>query len=260
MADSMNLQTFLESGLLESYALDQCTPAERQLVEQMLQQHEAARAELQAIETALEQYASTQATAPPPWMKGKIMDEIAKNPPEQDPQLQPPSAARRPPSTWIVLGLCLVLAAAAWYFGSNTAALRHDIQELEQKQQDCDTRQTDLQAQLDFLLHPATQRGPLQWLDPAMINSRGLAVVYKNPILQSAYLHVDQLPPLGPDQDYQLWVITETNPTPAPLPVVPAGARLLKIPYTDGAKTYALSLEPKGGSPNGIPSRLLGAG
>ena len=61
----MDIQSFLESGLLESYALGQCTATERTLVEDMLAQHAEARSELSAIESALEQYANAQAIAPP---------------------------------------------------------------------------------------------------------------------------------------------------------------------------------------------------
>lgn len=72
----MDIQSFLESGLLELYALGHCTPAERAEVEQMLAQYPEARAELEAIELAIERYANASSVAPPADLKERIMQEI----------------------------------------------------------------------------------------------------------------------------------------------------------------------------------------
>ncbi|WP_192821036.1 cupin domain-containing protein [Rufibacter sp. LB8] len=59
-----SLTTFLESGLLELYAMGATSPEETQTVEQMVAQHPAAKAELEAITQSLEAYAMTHAVEP----------------------------------------------------------------------------------------------------------------------------------------------------------------------------------------------------
>ncbi|MEO6039969.1 MAG: hypothetical protein ABIQ93_16270, partial [Saprospiraceae bacterium] len=86
----MDLQTFIQSGLLESYVLGQTTAEERSLVERMLSQHAETRTELSAIEQAIERYAMAQATPPPDWMKGRILDQLE--------QMTPPAPAIATPA------------------------------------------------------------------------------------------------------------------------------------------------------------------
>ncbi|GHE03938.1 hypothetical protein U879_21255 [Defluviimonas sp. 20V17] len=59
--------------------------------------------------------------------------------------------------------------------------------------------------------------------------------------------------------DYELWIITPGNP-PAPVGLVSAATRKLTVPKLSAGDTLAVSLEPAGGSPNGRPTRVLGAG
>ncbi len=68
----MDLQSFIQSGLLEAYVLGQCSAEERAQVERMAAEHAEVRAELSAIEASLEAYAAAQAVLPPDWMKTSI--------------------------------------------------------------------------------------------------------------------------------------------------------------------------------------------
>jgi anti-sigma-K factor RskA len=58
------------------------------------------------------------------------------------------------------------------------------------------------------------------------------------------------------DQDYELWAMPEGTDTPLPLGLLPVNASaVLKVAHLPRAKFQLLvSLEPKGGSPSGLPT------
>ena len=59
--------------------------------------------------------------------------------------------------------------------------------------------------------------------------------------------------------DYELWIIAPGNP-PTPAGLVSAATRTLIVPKLSAGDTLAVSLEPAGGSPDGRPTKVLGAG
>ena len=59
-----NINTFIDSGLLELYVLGQTSPAETKQVEEMAAMHAQVRDEIKAISMALETYARTHAMEP----------------------------------------------------------------------------------------------------------------------------------------------------------------------------------------------------
>lgn len=59
--------------------------------------------------------------------------------------------------------------------------------------------------------------------------------------------------------DYELWVIAPGK-APAPMGLVSAPRRRMAVPHLAKGDTLAVSLEPAGGSPNGKPTKVLGAG
>jgi anti-sigma-K factor RskA len=55
------------------------------------------------------------------------------------------------------------------------------------------------------------------------------------------------------NHDLELWALPEGAKTPTPLGVLPAAGRLVTQPETQGT-AILVSLEPKGGSPTGLPT------
>ncbi len=73
----MNPLTYINSGILELYALNQLDPYEREEAERMMSVFPEIRAELEKIQAALETYAASNGVLPHPGVKGKIMDSIS---------------------------------------------------------------------------------------------------------------------------------------------------------------------------------------
>ncbi|WP_102225245.1 anti-sigma factor [Acidimangrovimonas sediminis] len=63
----------------------------------------------------------------------------------------------------------------------------------------------------------------------------------------------------GDAHDYELWII-HPGQVPSPAGLVSAPTRRLTLPKLAAGDTLAVSLEPAGGSPNGKPTQVLGAG
>jgi Anti-sigma-K factor rskA len=255
----MNLQSFLQSGLLESYALGQCTPSEKEEVTLMLSQHEEARAELKNIETALEQFALTQSVAPPDWMKGRIEDLI-KSP--LSPPVVPTAVPKPPISGLNILSSLLAIVFGALFFNSfsNANTLKNDLEKTKTQLQDCDTQKNNaqkLQQQIAHLSDPATQKTEIKWLEVGK-NLDARASVYFNSKTQQAFVGQSGIPVLQANQDYQLWVIVEGNPNPLPLNLLTNDGNLASVNGFRGkAQAFAISIEPKGGSTNGKPTTVV---
>lgn len=74
-----DVKRFIESGILELYVLGDVSPAERQLVEDMIQKHPAVREEIEAIERALESNALENAVEPSERQRARILNSLEAN-------------------------------------------------------------------------------------------------------------------------------------------------------------------------------------
>lgn len=70
------IRKFVESGILEMYVMGDASPEENILVELMVNKHPEVREELLSIETSLENYALSQATAVDPVIKPFLMATV----------------------------------------------------------------------------------------------------------------------------------------------------------------------------------------
>ncbi len=74
----MNLQEYIESGVLELYALNQLDAAEREEVERMIAVFPEIKAEFDQIQLALESYAASNAIQPDQRVKVKLQETLSQ--------------------------------------------------------------------------------------------------------------------------------------------------------------------------------------
>ena len=72
----MNLQPYIESGILELYALNVLADDEMSGVERMIATYPELKRELEAIELALESYAASRWVKPPNYLEERIVGSI----------------------------------------------------------------------------------------------------------------------------------------------------------------------------------------
>jgi anti-sigma-K factor RskA len=78
-AEVEDVKTFIESGILELYVLGDVSPAEKQQVEAMVNEHPVVKAELVEMEKALEAYAFANAIQPSDSQRNKILNSLVTN-------------------------------------------------------------------------------------------------------------------------------------------------------------------------------------
>ncbi|HRI59405.1 MAG TPA: anti-sigma factor [Saprospiraceae bacterium] len=264
----MDLQSFIQSGLLESYVLGQCTAEERALVERMLGEHAEARAELAAIEKALEGYAAANAAAPPAWMKGRILDIIdnesaTPKPPAPSPPTAPVS---RPPNLKLFQLLTLAFALLSGFFFFQKCNLDSEKTALE-------TRVEGLQKQIDSCQEAGLLKEKLLQVNRLLrdrddtrivplsngANGKFTAFAYHNTARCEVAIDLNSLP--APDQGkyFQLWSIVNGATVSMGMVDLQAAGGWLVVPCQTGASVLAISQEsnPKG---NPAPTEVLMTG
>ncbi len=251
----MDLQSFIQSGLLEAYAAGQCTAAERQEVERMAQQYPEVRAELAQIEQALEKLAIANAIAPPPGLKARILEEIDKLPTTAPDAGQKPGSA---PSSALraYQGLAVVLAAAAalFFWQKTTLSTEHDAlkkkaEELQLQVDDCAKRREQTEPMASLLRDTDTK--PVALSDGKTYH----ITVFNNKLRKECALDVSGLPVPNPGKHFQAWAIVPgKDPISLGMVRLDAPAGWQPLPYIEGAVKYAISEEP---GPQESPSPTL---
>lgn len=264
----MDLQSFIQSGLLESYVLGQCTAEERALVERMLSEHAEARAELAAIEKALEGYAAANAAAPPAWMKGRILDSIENESATSIPPASPsPTAPESGPANlklFQLLTLGLALLGGFFFFqkcnlDSEKTALESRVEGLQNQLDSCHEagllKEKLLQVNRLLRDRDDTRIVPLSNGD----GGKFTAFAYHNTARCEVAIDLNSLP--APDQGkyFQLWSIVNGATVSMGMVDLKAAGGWLVVPCKTGAVALAISQEsnPQG---NPTPTQVLMVG
>ena len=270
----MDSQDYIESGILEQYALGELSEIERAEVERQAAANPTIRQELDTILEALTAYATQQELpAPPAGMRERVLGgwqaAIRAQPeaaPTPEPEavvrpLVPPTTMRREPAgfNWLLaasVALLLLSAAANFLFysrwqdaESDLAIARGNEQRMASTMQAAEKRigrQTETVAVLrsDQFRHVAllgTENAP-----------EARARVLFNKSTRQVYLDVRRLPTLPEGKQYQLWALYDGKPIDAgTLTAATAQGDSLQLMNTIAqAQAFAMTVEDAGGSPS----------
>lgn len=244
----MDIQSFIQSGLLEAYVLEQCNAAERAEVERMAAAHPEVRAELAAIEQSLERLALANAVPPPPGLKEQVLERIRQ---EQRPAGSGRTFGR---SGWLVWALAGVLAAclALVYFRSADEKRRSDarVAELEKQVEDCraQARKQARQQEIIALLSDRNTRTIVLSDGP---QPKVTATVWHNPVRRETALDIGSLPAPDAGKYFQFWAIVEGQPVSMGMVQLRGEDSWQTLPFVPNAQAFAISAE---NNPNGNPT------
>ncbi len=249
----MNIQEYISSGILESYALGEVTEAERASVEQALKKYPEIREELQKVEETLEIVASATAIQPAAHVKEKIMSTIKTAKPEA----KIISLTGEQPFWKYATAASIAIALFSSYMAFQYRQLwKADSTELAQIKsenqrmaedynvvnQKLDKIQGDLSVMESIAFTKVVMKGTAN-------DTNALASVYWNSSTQEVFLSIQQLKAISKDNQFQLWAIVNGKP-------VDAGvfdlnfAGLQKMKNINGAVAFAVTIEPRGGKEN----------
>ncbi len=263
----MTADELIRSGLLEAYVLGQCTPQEASLVEHMRTSDQVVRAELDAIELALEQQALQQAVEPAPSLKANIMSRIAKEPVVKETPVIPITRDSKP-FNWLAAASVVALLVSAGTNYMQYRELREVRGELADLQQENSVFAQELQVQRTSLLRSREQLAVV--MDPraavVVLNGMGLAEGRKARIYwdkAAGAVHFDPLamPPPPEGMQYQLWAQVKGEMVDAGMvSLEPDTTGLQRMKDMSNAEAFAVSIERVGGSasPNLAAVVLIG--
>lgn len=248
----MDVRAYIESGILELYTLQLLSDAERREVEALAAQYPEIAQELQRIEQATTAYALAHERAPRPELKDAILSKIPA-------ALSNPVAA---PSKFgvvqAVLVAALVLATlAAGFFYTRQANAQQQLAQLSAEKQQLEEDCALTRGQLERLTNPITKVVVMNGL-PIAPDAR--VRVYWNPADQTTLLSIENLPAPPSGMQYQLWAIAgSASPVSAGVFDAVAGELQTMLSVAD-ADTFAVTLEPAGGSPTPTLERMYVVG
>ena len=255
----MDIKEYILSGVLELHVLGKLDAQESAAVELMAAQHPEIRAELDAIEQALEVYAQMHGQTPPQGTLEGILnrvDDLRAATPQ-------PAAGVSPKSPrfliiFMVITALVSIMAALWAFNGKrqTEGQIARVQErLDSIRRACDLIARENianRAELIFLKDLSTR--PITMRGTPNKDSTAIAAVYVNPQQGKVYLNVVKLPAAPAGKQYQLWAIVGT--------AAPADMGVFDLPTTPGELkeiafrpefaekvTFAVTLEDAGGKP-----------
>lgn len=251
----MDIKKYIESGVLESYALGIATEAERYDVEQMAMKYPEIGAELEAIEIALGSYAQAETVDLP---KGLGDSALAKIDELNSPTL-PALAGEKSSfsSLGILFGLLSVaFAAGCFYFYNQSGELQANLNntqaQLDSLQQDCADKDTYIQfltTELGILKDTSTQTVYMKGVEAKDPNA--IAAVHHNSRTQKTYLDIRSLPEPPSDKQYQLWAIVDGAPVDMGVFDLSStdNSSFIEVPFIANPQAFAVTLEDFGGKP-----------
>ncbi len=266
----MNLQEYINSGIIESYVLGLASPEERAEFERMSAAHSEVRAARDAFERSLEEFALANGINPPKALKSKIFAEIEIGNDQSSPVVnivQSESAVTaRDPGIFRFSALHYMAAASVallivsigfnFYFfnryktysGRYTQLLASQ-QQLARNNSALEARVADYQRTFDQMKDPAMAviKMPAVPTSPA---PQSATTVYWDTRTKDVYLLVNALPAPAPGHQYQLWAIVDGVPVNAGIFDVKTDSAMLKMKNIQRAQAFAVTLERSGGSPS----------
>lgn len=259
----MDIQAYIESGIIESYVLGLATPEETAQLEKLRSQFVEVEEAINDFSKKLEKHAFESAVAPPPELKAKILaaierdDEVFSQPaskPQQSTQpiLIPISYMR----TWRMISaasvmLLIVSAALNYYlyhrYSDKSEAYRLLLSERQVLQANNDIYQT----QLKEWQTAAAMMADTTLAMVKMVSAKGTgdaATVFWNKQNKDVYVMVNRLPEPPHGKQYQLWALVNGKPVDAGVlnPLCSSVCKMKNIPKADA---FAITLEREGGSP-----------
>lgn len=259
MAERINIQEVIDSGVLELYVTGALPPEEASEIHQLVQQHEALAGEVRAIEQALMQVAATWAPQPASdqaLTKALAMIDQAQSsvPPaeasvaahDQFPQEGDNVRKVRPFRVWSVAASIFLLASLGinfWFYGQWQGAVAENKALMAENQ---DAReQIALNTHLiDHLTDTSSQVVELKGLPD--YPDASVVIAYK-PNRNIIALQQLKLPALENTYSYQLWYISADGPVSAGLITDHEPPTQLRV-LEGKANAFAITIEPQGGS------------
>lgn len=251
----MTLKEIRESGLLELYVIGETSPEDNKVVEAALVAHPALKYDMAEIEATLKVYSDLHAIKPSDQVLQDILAKTkatAATPSSTTAALDTSAVIRPFKLAAIAASLLLLGATFMWFQQKNINAELADsivICEEEQKEKD---KELDLFNQINNPQNIVVQLNSTEKYPEAIM------YLHTNIESQRNFIQMMNLPEISDSQSYQLWSLKD-GLAPIPLDVFEnQNGTFLEVGYENETKTYAITVEPKGGRTEPTLENLVG--
>ena len=260
----MNIQEYIESGIIELYVMNALSESEAAEVRTLAQQHPEVQAEIDEVESVMQLYAQAHSLTPRPDLKNEILDEMrtpkeSYNKVNTEPALPTtPQAVVSPKAASGFSGISLLMAwlvvavmsASAFYFYKKYESVEKEARECAEAHQISQQKNKNaiaaLQEKLDILKNPETKEVILNGLP---ISPKSKVTVFWNVDRSATLLAIQDLPEPPANMQYQLWAIVDKKPVSAGV-LDYSLTDIQQMKAFETAEAFAITLEPAGGSEN----------
>ena len=286
----METKAYIESGILDLYAMGTLSMEEMAGVECMMASHSEIKTELEAIQNSLQHYASTFEKSPPAELRDKVLNSLnfattnteeefykAKEVPlytNHESTLNHVITPNKPTNRignlykmGIAASLALLLISGVFNY-----LLQHDLEDshkkladVSQQMQTLQTSSKNMQSQIaslsgdmQLLMTPGNMVIPLGGMPMA---PKASATVIWNKKTKSTYIELDKMPEQEAIKQYQLCAIVDGKPVD--LGVLPQDFRpgeMIQSKLVEQPQAFAITIEPKGGSVNPTMNQMIVVG
>lgn len=243
------ITTFLNSGLLEKYLIDNTTVEETKLVESFITRYPEVENHYNNMQHNLEIVAKTHAIEPEQSTLNKILDAL-----DDAPVIE--ISKKRTSKKWHNFTIAasvaaLIFAGTSSYFYNQNQKLQNDTVVVDEELKDLRSDIAKNNIMLDKVMrqllklnNPETEKYIIKG------NSRAKdlkTVAYINPKEKTSMIDVVSLPDLPEEQCYQIWA--ELQGKMVSLGILDKADRKLRnIPYMEDVLALSITIESKGGT------------
>jgi anti-sigma-K factor RskA len=261
----MTSKEIRENGLLELYAMDACTPEEKDLVETLLAKHPELKQELLEIQDALNSFSGEFSQTPPPGLQAKIKSQLEF----------------KPVAKTIAISNSGLNQNIKWYQYSLAASLLlvmglgFMLYQAQNKLKDTEEKLVALNAEKTLLSENVNRTSiELNGLNQQLQTIQSDAFlpvklkgtekfpearlqVYWNKDSKETYVSLVNMPDLPEGKQYQLWALVAGKPINAGVFDLDSGKIFLSNIATSAADVFAVTIEKTGGSESPTLSDLV---
>jgi anti-sigma-K factor RskA len=259
----MDVKEYIESGIVELYALGNLSSGERMEFEQRLLLYPELRQELQQVQECLEQYTEAHAVNPRPSVRRRLLDNIRE-------QNRVESGEARRDRSYLLTYKYLIAASlaalfistfASWFFYSRWNDAEECYTALLQEKQSLALKLNMVQTSYDKLYADRmVGRDPdvrIMTLLMADSTAKPMARVYWNPRSHETWVEVLSPLPADSGMQYQLWAMDNGGPVNAGVFDMPEEDGMIRVRDVPSANGWAVTLEPAGGSEQPTQDRKM---
>jgi len=253
----MTYDQILNSGLLELYVLGELSPTETLEMEAALQAYPELKEEIKQIENAIEKYAQIHGITPNEQVISQVINKLP-NRSNLNSTTETRGSTSSGWSKWFWRILSVLLGIGLSVMLNQKSDLEQKNIDLNQLLADCQELQKGQQTRLELFNQLADKDNKILAVAATEKYPETQLYIYNNDVTDKNYLHVQNLPSINANQSYQLWSLKGEG-DPIPLDVFQGDeGQFIEISHEDNTNAYAITIEPKGGSPTPTLENLIG--